>query len=199
MTQTISTNRIASIDILRALTMVLMIFVNDLWSLQDIPLWLEHVPGDADGMGLADVVFPAFLFIVGMSLPFAVSSRVKKGDSDLQIAGHIIIRSVSLIIMGVFLVNGEYINETATGISRLLWNVLSCTSFLLLFNTYPANLNIWIVRSAKALGIIVLMVLALVYRAGEGNDVHGFSTYWWGILGLIGWAYFICGLSLFLA
>src|SRR3990170_1575719 len=89
---------IASIDILRALTMVLMIFVNDLWSLKDIPLWLEHVPRDADGMGLADVVFPAFLFIVGMSLPFAVSSRAKKGDSDLRIAWHIIVRSVSLII-----------------------------------------------------------------------------------------------------
>jgi predicted acyltransferase len=35
--------RIASIDILRALTMVLMIFVNDLWSLKNIPEWLEHV------------------------------------------------------------------------------------------------------------------------------------------------------------
>ena len=35
--------RIATIDILRALTMVLMIFVNDLGSLRDIPLWLEHV------------------------------------------------------------------------------------------------------------------------------------------------------------
>src|SRR5687768_188062 len=114
--------RIASIDILRALTMVLMIFVNDLWSLTDIPLWLEHVSRDEDGMGLADVVFPAFLFIVGTSLPFAVSSREKKGDSNLQIIGHIIMRSVALIVMGVFLVNGENINAEATGMHRLLWN-----------------------------------------------------------------------------
>jgi predicted acyltransferase len=194
--QTITlTSRIASVDILRALTMVLMIFVNDLWSLKDIPLWLEHVPASADDMGLADVVFPSFLFIVGMSLPFAVSSRVKKGDSDLQIAWHILARAFALIVMGVFLVNGEYINGEATGMHRLVWNVLSCTAFILIWNVYPEKLNVNLVRGLKVLGAIILIVLAVVYRGGEGNDVHGFATYWWGILGLIGWAYLVCGLT----
>src|SRR5215216_3023200 len=77
--------RVASIDIVRALTMVLMIFVNDLGSLKNIPTWLEHVKPGVDGIGLADVVFPAFLFIVGLSLPFAVDSRRKKGDTELQL------------------------------------------------------------------------------------------------------------------
>ncbi len=72
--------RIASIDILRALTMVLMIFVNDLWTLNNIPEWLEHVKRGEDGIGLADVVFPVFLFIVGLSIPYAVDSRRKKGE-----------------------------------------------------------------------------------------------------------------------
>ena len=70
--------RVTSIDILRALTMVLMIFVNDLWSLKNIPAWLGHVERGVDGIGLADVVFPAFLFIVGLSLPFAIDHRRKK-------------------------------------------------------------------------------------------------------------------------
>jgi heparan-alpha-glucosaminide N-acetyltransferase len=56
--------------------MVLMIFVNDLGSLKDIPLWLDHVKPGVDGIGLADVVFPAFRFIVGISLPFALCSAV---------------------------------------------------------------------------------------------------------------------------
>ena len=46
-----ASNRLKSIDILRALTMLLMIFVNDLWSLTDIPAWLEHKAADEDGMG----------------------------------------------------------------------------------------------------------------------------------------------------
>ena len=58
--KTSALSRIASIDILRALTMVLMIFVNDLGSLRGIPAWLEHVEPGVDGIGLADIVFPAF-------------------------------------------------------------------------------------------------------------------------------------------
>ena len=75
-------SRIVSIDILRALTMVLMIFVNDLGSLKGIPLWLEHVGQGVDGIGLADVVFPAFLFIVGLSLPYAIDARRKKATPN---------------------------------------------------------------------------------------------------------------------
>jgi heparan-alpha-glucosaminide N-acetyltransferase len=98
-------------------------------------------------------------------------------------------------VMGVFLVNGEYINDEATGMHHLVWNVLSCTAFILIWNIYPASLNIWIVRAAKSAGILILLVLAILYRAGDANDIHGFATYWWGILGLIGWAYLACGLT----
>src|SRR5215204_6398407 len=96
--------RVTSIDILRALTMILMIFVNDLWSLKDIPAWLGHVERGVDGMGLADVVFPAFLFIVGLSLPYALNNRRKKVDTDGQLVKHVIVRGIALLVMGVFLV-----------------------------------------------------------------------------------------------
>ena len=61
-------NRIASIDILRALTMYFMIFVNDLWTLREIPEWLGHAARGEDRLGFADIIFPLFLFIVGLSL-----------------------------------------------------------------------------------------------------------------------------------
>ena len=182
-------NRVAAIDVLRALTMVLMIFVNDLWSLSGIPAWLEHVPPGADGIGLADVVFPAFLFIVGLSLPFAIGYRRQKGDNTSQLIGHVLTRSGALLLMGLFLVNGEYINEPATGMPRQVWNVLSCGCFILLWNTYPKQWPAWINYSLKALGISGLLVLAFLYRGGETDSVTRFETHWWGILGLIGWSY----------
>ena len=64
--------RIASIDILRALTMLLMIWVNDFFTLIDIPKWLTHASATEDYMGFSDVIFPLFLFIVGLSIPFAI-------------------------------------------------------------------------------------------------------------------------------
>ena len=190
----IPTTRIASIDIVRALTMVLMIFVNDLGSLRDIPLWLEHVEPGVDGIGLADVVFPGFLFIVGLSLPFAIDNRRKKGDTQLQLVGHVITRTIALLVMGVFLVNGETINTAASGIPRYVWNALCCLSFILIWNTYSKNANRILVYAAKAAGIATLLVLAYIYRGGADGNIERFAPQWWGILGLIGWSYLAAAL-----
>lgn len=184
----IPTQRIASIDITRALTMLLMIFVNDLWSLQNIPAWLEHTAAEEDGMGLADAVFPAFLFIVGMSIPYAISNRIKKGDNTLQLLRHVTERSIALLVMGLFLVNGEYLNQAATGMTRGVWNIICCTSFIFIWNQYPAKWPKSAQYIMKGTGIAVLLLMAWICRGGDG--AQRFSTYWWGILGLIGWAYF---------
>lgn len=186
-------SRISSIDILRALTMVLMIFVNDLWSLKNIPAWLGHVERGVDGIGLADVVFPAFLFIVGLSLPFAIDNRRKKGDTEWQLVMHVLVRTVALLVMGLFLVNGETINAAAMGIPKWLWYPLSCLSFILIWNVYPKKAKKSFVYAAKAIGIITLITLAIVYRGGEDGNAR-FGPQWWGILGLIGWAYLVSGL-----
>ncbi len=188
--------RVDSIDVLRALTMVLMIFVNDLWSLTAIPGWLEHVPGGADGIGLADVVFPAFLFIVGLSAPFAIQHRRSRGDSDGQIALHILSRTVALLVMGVWLVNGESINEAATGMKQVVWNVLSCGSFILIWNSYPKTAAKLVIMTARALGWLVLLTLAVLYR---GESLAYFQPHWWGILGLIGWSYLAGALATLVA
>ena len=50
--------RIDSVDALRGLTILLMVFVNDLGPAA--PAWMHHIqPPSADGMTLADIVFPA--------------------------------------------------------------------------------------------------------------------------------------------
>lgn len=188
--------RVASIDIIRALTMVLMIFVNDLWSLYDIPAWLGHVAPGVDGIGLADVVFPAFLFIVGLSLPYAVSARRKKGATDRELTKHILTRTVALLVMGVFLVNGETIHAEATGISRHAWYTLSCLAFILIWNVHRNVTGTTIYNAGRGVGIIMLIVMAFIYRGGEDANLVRFAPQWWGILGLIGWAYLVSSLIL---
>lgn len=185
---------VTSIDILRALTMILMIFVNDLWSLTGIPAWLGHVDSGVDGIGLADVVFPAFLFIVGLSLPYAVNNRRKKGDTDAQLISHVLLRTFALLVMGVFLVNGESINAAATGMPRPLWNAICCTCFILIWNTYPESFNKILIYGLRAAAFLVLFFLAIKYRGGSDDAIRHFGPQWWGILGLIGWAYLASGL-----
>lgn len=191
--------RIESIDILRASTMVLMIFVNDLGSLKKIPEWLEHVQPGVDGMGLADTVFPAFLFIVGVSLPYAIDNRRIKGDTQAQLIRHVISRTVALLVMGVFLVNGETISKAACGLDYTTWSALSCLAFILIWNVYSKKLDKKVVLFLKSTGILVLLVLAYNYRGFEDGKIMRFGPQWWGILGLIGWSYLVTGVITVLA
>jgi heparan-alpha-glucosaminide N-acetyltransferase len=191
-----SSIRLQSIDIIRALTMLLMIFVNDLWTLSSIPGWLEHKAAHEDGMGLADVVFPAFLFIVGLSIPHAIRARYKKGDSNLQVIRHIAERSLALLIMGVFMVNLENIDEERLLFSKYIWQILMTLAFFLIWNIYRERVFGKIPPVVmKLAGWTILVFLAITFVSTGDGGYHWMRFHWWGILGLIGWGYLLSALT----
>ncbi|MEO8820077.1 MAG: DUF5009 domain-containing protein [Ginsengibacter sp.] len=184
------TRRLGSIDVIRALTMYLMIFVNDLWTDKNIPAWLEHAPGKADGMGFADIIFPAFLFIVGLSIPYSQQSRIARGQSRPTIFGHILLRSIALIVMGFFQMNLENYSNQAL-LPQSIWEILITVSFFLIWLDYSPEkqkLKVWL----QSLGIAILILMAIIYKGNSADGIIWLRPHWWGILGLIGWAYFAC-------
>ena len=82
--------RNGAIDMFRGLTMFLMVLVNDFWTVEGVPHFLEHAETLEDAMGLADIVFPMFLFAMGMSIPYAVERRFAKGIPGEKTLGHIL-------------------------------------------------------------------------------------------------------------
>ena len=185
--------RFKSIDILRALTMLLMIFVNDLWTLTDIPEWLGHKSAHEDGLGLADVVFPAFLFIVGLSIPHAIRARLKKGANTLEIIWHIAERTLALVIMGLFMVNLENIDRSQLLIAKPWWQFLMTLGFFLIWNQYRDKVfKVVPPLVLRLAGAAILVFLAVIYtgEARDGSQVW-MRVHWWGILGLIGWGYLL--------
>jgi predicted acyltransferase len=182
----LSSQRILSIDAFRGITILVMIFVNELAGIRDIPAWAKHMHADEDAMSFVDAVFPAFLFIVGMSIPFAITNRLKKGDSVWQLQLHILFRTVGLLVLGVFLVNteGEY-NEQLMGMSINLWALLFFAGAILVWKVYYTS-NKTLVYILKTVGVLLLVVLAYIYKGENGEHI---TPRWWGILGLIGWAY----------
>lgn len=191
--------RIASIDIFRGLTILLMIFVNHLGrhDMQDVPMWLKHAPADVSLMTIVDIVFPAFLFIVGMAIPLALDRRLERGQPRLHIAGHVMVRSLGLLIIGVLMCNIGPLNPEATGLSKPAWTLLMFTGVILVWNQYPrvndARRHMWVLLRLGGVGLLITM--AAIYRGNADGDVVWLKTYWWGILGLIGWAYLACTLA----
>lgn len=181
-------SRVISIDIMRGLTLLLMLFVNDL-NMRVAPAWLGHMPADHDGMGLADWVFPGFLFIVGMAIPFAISGRMKKGETVSKILMHIFIRTLSLLVIGVLMLNSGRVNPETTGMHKDLWALMMYLSVFLVWNDYPPDRKKVLFTILRSLGAAILIFLVIVFRSGPADNPGWMITGWWGILGLIGWGY----------
>jgi predicted acyltransferase len=128
--------RLLSIDVFRAVTMFFMIFVNDVDGVKNIPEWIKHVGANDDGLGFADTIFPAFLFIVGLSLPFALSKRINRGYSFFSMATYIFTRSIALLVMGFLHVNLENYNSSAI-LPRAVWEIFITVGFFLIWLDYP--------------------------------------------------------------
>jgi heparan-alpha-glucosaminide N-acetyltransferase len=201
--------RIASIDALRGLVMFAMIFVNDLADTPEgvVPPWMKHFHGKS-GMTFVDMVFPAFLFIVGMSIPVALGGRLARGEPPWRTFIHVVTRTLSLLLIGILMVN-ETPSTARMGWSGTLWCALMYLSAILAFcdlstgSKAPASggrrkifRNMTLIL--RAAGFAMLAWLALSFRGEDGHAIvslqpFSIHTEWFGILGLIGWAYLMGG------
>ncbi|MFC1542206.1 acyltransferase family protein, partial [Candidatus Latescibacterota bacterium] len=102
-------NRVHSIDALRGFDMFWIIggdiFFRSLLSLSDnsiiqaLERQLHHV--DWHGFHFYDMIFPLFLFLVGISLPFSLTKRMEHGDSKRDIFIHVIKRTALIYFLGL--------------------------------------------------------------------------------------------------
>jgi predicted acyltransferase len=199
--------RITSIDALRGLVMFTMIYVNDLAGVSDkiVSGWMKHFRGKS-GMTFVDLVFPAFLFIVGMSLPFGLGSRLSKGQPLGNILLHVAVRTLSLLFIGILMVN-ETPSSEKMGWSGALWATLMYFSAILAFCAISPPQKSAAAASRKEVfrivslvlrlvGLATLVYLAFAFRGEDGHRIISLApfsihTEWYGILGLIGWAYLV--------
>jgi heparan-alpha-glucosaminide N-acetyltransferase len=186
--------RIASIDSFRGLTMFLMIWVNDFGSLNNIPKWLKHALNNEDYLGFSDLIFPWFLFAMGLSIPFSIKNRLNKNESNFQIIRHITFRSIALIIMGLFHINMDVYNHEESIIQKPIFIILSTVSFFMVwidYSRYKSKGDLY-KKIFPIVGMVILLMLLFIYVGKDYNNYPiRFGIHWWGILGLIGWVYLI--------
>ena len=121
-----------SIDTLRGLDVLLMLFVNEVAGVPGAPAFLRHAPGDADGMTITDVVFPAFLFIVGLAIPFALGARRSRGEPPAAVWRHVFGRALALLVIGVLMVNAE-LDPGRGPLPPAVWNMLMTVAVVMVW------------------------------------------------------------------
>lgn len=178
--------RLLSLDAFRGFIILAMIWVNYIAGMPGIPYWLEHAGPKADGITLPDLVFPGFLFIVGMAIPLSLHRAV--GRVDAALLGRLLWRAASLMVAGVVLANLYRYDAGAALLPRAWYTLLFYVAMILLWrHTEGRSWTFW-------LGAVLMAFLLLSFRGTLNPEFS--SPYlqhsWWGILGMIGWAYLVC-------
>jgi predicted acyltransferase len=94
-------NRLTALDAFRGLTIAAMILVNNPGSWSHVYGPLRHAQWH--GWTPTDLVFPFFVFIVGVSISFSLGRRVERGDNRTQLYRKVIGRSLLIFAIGLFL------------------------------------------------------------------------------------------------
>jgi len=128
---------------------------------------LTHV--DWAGFHFEDLIFPLFLFIVGLVIPFAISRRLEKGQTRTGLYIHIFKRSILLFLLGLIYYGLLKFNLSNTRWLGVLQRIALCYFFaaIIVMNTT------WRIQAALTAGILLLYwaILTLIPVPGYGAGV----------------------------
>lgn len=160
-------SRLISLDVFRGITIALMILVNSPGNQTAYP-FLNHSLWN--GCTLADLVFPFFMFIVGVSLVFSLEKAKTEKKPLSQLLPKIIKRSIIIFLIGLFLNAFPHHFDLGTiRVFGVLQRIAICY-FLgaLLFLTTSVRTQA-IIMVSLLIGYYLLMILVPVPGYGAGQ------------------------------
>lgn len=96
-----SSGRLMSLDVFRGATIAAMMLVNNPGTWADIYPPLRHAAWH--GWTITDLIFPYFLWIVGMAMTLSFAKRIERGDDKKKLFVHVGRRAVIIFLLGIFL------------------------------------------------------------------------------------------------
>jgi predicted acyltransferase len=162
-----SSTRLQSLDAFRGLTIAGMILVNNPGSWEHIYPPLEHAAWN--GWTPTDLIFPFFLFIVGVSLTYSFARRIERGDSRGVLIRKIATRSIAIFAIGLALNLIPRFDPHTVRISGVLQRIAVAYFFAaLIYVTTRPRARAWI---AAGLLIAYWLAMTLVPVPGYGAGV----------------------------
>jgi predicted acyltransferase len=170
-------NRLISLDVFRGLTIAGMVLVNNPGSWAHIYWPLGHA--EWHGWTPTDLIFPFFLFIVGVAIPLALGKRVERGDDRRSLFIKVTIRSVIIFLLGEFLAGFPYFQLSTIRIPGVLQRIAVCyfLASLIYLTSRPRTIVIISVALLIVYCLLMKYVPAPGYYAGDLSKEGSLASY----------------------
>ncbi|WP_340680107.1 DUF5009 domain-containing protein [Paraglaciecola sp.] len=180
-----STSRLLALDVFRGITITAMILVNNPGSWQAIYAPMRHAQWH--GWTLTDLIFPFFIFIVGIAITLSSTKQLERGQSRNAVLKHAVIRMCKLILLGWFLALFYY-NFSAENYSWINQRLLTMRFMGVLQRiglVYFACVVLWLYLSKPMLILTFVCLLVgywallmwVPYQDSAGNSYVGLLSF----------------------
>src|SRR3954471_19676810 len=146
--------RLLSLDVARGITIAFMIMVNNNggspWGFMNHAEW--------NGLTATDLVFPTFVFVMGVSVVYAIESRLARGATRSQLVRHTVQRAVILCLLGIVVNSFPFFKLEHMRFYGVLQRIAVCylaVSLLYLWNRERA----WAIATALIVALVGYWVL----------------------------------------
>src|SRR6266498_5026407 len=169
--------RLISLDVFRGLTVAGMVLVNNPGTWSHIYWPLEHA--EWNGWTPTDLIFPFFLFIVGVAIPLAFGKRIERGDSRRALFLKVLYRSAIIFLLGEFLAGFPYFHFSTIRIPGVLQRIAVCYFFasIIYLTTRPRTLAIIAVALLVVYWLLMMHVAAPGYYVGDLSKEGSLASY----------------------
>jgi predicted acyltransferase len=170
-------DRLISLDVFRGVTIAGMVLVNNPGSWAHIYWPLEHA--EWHGWTPTDLIFPFFLFIVGVAIPLALGKRIERGDTRRSLFTKVLYRSAIIFLLGEFLAGFPYFQLATIRIPGVLQRIAVCYFFasLIYLTSRPRTIVIISVALLVLYFLLMKYVPAPGYYAGDLSKEGSLASY----------------------
>jgi len=169
--------RLNSLDFFRGATVAAMIIVNDPGSWETTYYQLTHA--EWEGCTATDLIFPFFVFIVGVSISLAFGKSLTKGLTKKQLLTKSLKRGVKIFLLGLFLNLFPNFNFSEFRIPGVLQRIALVYVFCSILYLYASKKSQYIWFGSLLIGYYIIMTFIPIPGIGEANldPVNNFAAW----------------------
>lgn len=169
--------RLMALDVFRGATIAAMLLVNNPGDWGAVYAPLLHAPWH--GWTFTDVIFPFFLWIVGVAMTLSFARRVERGESTAGLMLHALRRSAIIFGLGLMLAGFPYYNLATIRIPGVLQRIAVCylAASLIFLMSSLRGMILWTGGLLSVYWILMKLVPVPGYGAGVLDKVGNFAQY----------------------